>query len=76
MDDFYLVLASNASHEIYPKNRGYHFYNVLKRLLVLTGKWRVSLQEIIYRNSIQTIVDEKIRIITILSSQTNQKKIY
>jgi hypothetical protein len=64
MNDFYMILASNGAPKMYPDNTSYHFYSPLPNPLQLTGKWRVSLQEITYQNSIQTIVDEKIRVYT------------
>ena len=64
MDDFYIVLASNGAPAMYPNNTCYHFYNPLPQPLHLSGKWRVALQEITYENSINTIVDEQIRIYT------------
>jgi len=64
MDDFYLVLASNGAAKTYPDNTANHFYNPLAHSIQLPGKWTVALQEITYENSINTVVDEKIRIIT------------
>ena len=64
MDDFYLVLASNGAAHMYPDNTANHFYNPLAHSIQLPGKWHVALQEITYENSINTIVDEKIRLIT------------
>ena len=62
MEEFYLVLASNGGTNMFPKNCANHFYNSLAHPLHLDGKWRVSLQEISYINSMDTITDEEIAI--------------
>ena len=64
MDEFYLVLASDADSMMYSGNTSCHFYTPLPHPLLLHGKWRVSLQEISYENTINTIVDEQIQIRT------------
>ena len=64
MDEFYLVLASDADSSMYSGNTSCHFYPLLPHPLLLHGKWGVSLQEISYENTINTIVDEQIQIRT------------
>ena len=45
-DQFYVVLPSNSSMNIYPDNTTTHFYTYLPQQFNLEGQWTVGLTEI------------------------------
>ena len=65
MDEFTLILSSDADSSMYPGNSSCHFYTQLAHPLQLHGKWKVALHEISYENTIHTIVDEYVQVSTI-----------
>jgi hypothetical protein len=63
-DEFYLVLPSNAAPKTFPHNVPHHFYTPLSQPLFLEDptQWKVSLRELTYQNTIQTIIDEGVEV--------------
>ena len=69
MSSFNLILASNASADIYGNiNEANHFYNVLPQQIPATD-YEAALTEITYTANIPTIVDEYITVIIPQSPQ-------
>lgn len=55
--DFYAVLPSNASPEVYPQNITSNFKVQLSERMDLHGKWQVALFEIHYPNTLSQVQD-------------------
>lgn len=57
--DFYAVLPSNASPDIYPENKTSHFKVQLSQRLELHGEWQVALLELYYPNTLSHVQPEQ-----------------
>ncbi len=55
MNDFSVILVSNASSDIYQENSLTEFTNLLPRRLTLTGRWQVALQSITFDNNLSNL---------------------
>ena len=67
MNEFSIIVASNASKEIYGEiNEANHFYNRLPIELTFpeNERWGVALKEITYTTNISTLTNEYITVIT------------
>lgn len=70
-DQFYLVLPSDSSLELYPENTTSRFLAHLPRQISLTGDWSVALSEITYPQTFQHIPNTaRERIIEIAHKRT------
>jgi len=53
--DFYMVLPSNASPQVYPENKTSNYKIQLSERVELHGEWEVALMEFHYPNTIQQV---------------------
>ena len=71
-DDFYIVLPSNSSMDVYPENTSTRFMTYLPHQIVLTGSWTVALTEIQIPLTLQHLgKDSSERMITFLPLPPN-----
>ena len=47
----YITISSSDCKDIYPENKGGHFYTILNEELMLDDQWEVGISEFTYNSS-------------------------